>query len=722
MTQYVLGDDQPKENPWQHDRLGYAPFAKRIFKVIVSYPAPNGYVIGVHGQWGSGKSTILKFVKSYFEKHNEENPHDRVQFIEFQPWIVSGHQDLIVAFFKLLSEALGPNENRWVRAFRRFIRLSYGATDKLVDAAATVAVTIDPSAGAASGFAGILAKKSMNGYLRRFIEEKSLQQAYQELQESLRESGKRFVVTIDDIDRLEDDEVRSIMQMVKTVGRLPNVVYLLSYDRTIVSRILDNAVADGHPRFSEKITQQEIALPPPSRNALLSMLDAEISFLAEGIENNNRWFNLLRYGIHRWIKRPRDVLRLSNAVKWAWPALEGNFDGSDLLTMEGIRLFEPAAFAWVQTNRDFLFNQGEYIIGAEAKRNENVASLKGLMAAASVEPVMSLLAILFPHQGKWFEGGFASYQETYVDSQNRRGMASAAHYDSYFALQLSPDAIPASIVSQILSSADPAMVEALVRPYLDKRSTGGTEMITILIRELRYRLEEGNAPAPKLALLEGFFAIGEPVAAMPWPGGFEATPGAELSWLVSDILKKWGPDRADKRLLEAFDRCSVAFASEIYLYVGRAKGVLDKDGKGLEFIKNETFDTMGEILLQRTRIASGNGTLLTSLVLDGVVRAWKRLAGFEEPRKWISENLRRNGHLAAKVARTAMSESLSSDGRVFRMYPKADKELFDIQAMIDAARAFSDAPELSSDERAILDEVLRAGPLVLKGEYTDGLE
>lgn len=69
---------------------------------------PNGYVIGLHGEWGSGKSTALNFVKAFLEKHNQEAASDdeRIAVIEFRPWIVSGHQDLIAAFFKVMSESL----------------------------------------------------------------------------------------------------------------------------------------------------------------------------------------------------------------------------------------------------------------------------------------------------------------------------------------------------------------------------------------------------------------------------------------------------------------------------------------------------------------------------------------------------------------------------------------------------------------------------------------
>lgn len=724
MMPYVLGDDRPKDNPWQDDRLGYANFAKRIFNVVANNRAPNGYVIGLHGQWGSGKSTILNFVKAYLAKHNEEAPEHRVDLIEFQPWIVSGHQDLIVTYFKLLSEALGPKENRWVRSFRKAVRIGYGATDKLIDAAATVALTVDPT-GTAGGIAGSVAKKSIEGFVGRFLEDKSLQQAYDNLREQLKLSGRRFVVTIDDIDRLDDDEVRLIMQMVKTVGRLPNVVYLLAYDRSIVGKILDRSVAEGEPRFVEKIVQQEIALPPPGQNTLLTMLDGEISFLEAAIPENDRWGYLLRSGIHRWIRRPRDVLRLSNAVKWAWPALEGNFDGADLLTMEGIKLFEPILFSWIELNRNFLFNEGEYIMGADEKRKATVSALKSAIPAGSVEPNMSLLAMLFPDHSRWFEGAFAFHHEEHADAYNRRGMASKAHYDSYFSLQLSDDAIPKTTIAQILTGSDPAEIEGAIRPYLSGKASDGTERISLLMREIRYRLEEKEGHAVGVSLLDALLSVGEQVQAMPWATGmFSATPGAEYNWVLKDLLKKWGEGVADQNLLDVVNRCnSIASIANLFVLVGRSKKVFGKDGEGLEFITDEAFQAIGEILLERIRSASRDGTLAEVEVFSDVLRSWKRLSGAEEPRAWILANLGLDGARTARIARSIIGESYSSDtGHKFRMYRTVDREIFDIEAMINAARGHIEQSQVSANERAILDEILRAGPIVLSGESVDDLD
>jgi len=287
-AKYVLGDDLPKHNPWEEYRLGYAPVAKKVADLIVHLAAPNGYVIGLHGEWGSGKSTFVNFVVEYLKKYNAEHEDRQIVHIDFRPWIVSGHQDLVAAFFKLLSTKLGSKDGFWKRHWKRLLESSDGTADRLVDAAATVAITVDPSGGLISGLTSKIAKRSVNSAIDRFLKDSSLQEAYEDLKRQLVRRGKRFLVTIDDIDRLAAKDIRSTMQMVKSIGCLPNVVYLLAYDREIVWTALDQGIDRVGPRFAEKIVQQEMELPRPNRHALLSILDQELAFLFALSDNSLR--------------------------------------------------------------------------------------------------------------------------------------------------------------------------------------------------------------------------------------------------------------------------------------------------------------------------------------------------------------------------------------------------------------------------------------------------
>jgi len=70
-----------------------------------------------------------------------------------------------------------------------------------------------------------------------------------------------IVVLIDEVDRVEDDEIRSIAQLVRSVGDFPGVSYALAYDPKRVIQALGGAertdvLRDERGRaYLEKIVQ-----------------------------------------------------------------------------------------------------------------------------------------------------------------------------------------------------------------------------------------------------------------------------------------------------------------------------------------------------------------------------------------------------------------------------------------------------------------------------------
>ena len=284
----------------------------------------------------------------------------------------------------------------------------------------------------------------------RFLAEPSLQAAYEDLNAKLRKGVRRFLVTVDDLDRLQQEEIRSIIQMVKTIGRLPNVVYILAYDRAIVWNALDGTAIRAGPHFAEKIVQQELELPQPSKHSLLAIFDEELSFLPPPPEASLRWHYMLQDGVHRWVRYPRDVLRLANAVKFSWPALIGEIDPQDLLAMEGLRLFDATAFDWIRSSRDFLFGEGRFLMSSDEIREAAVKNLQEQLPPETREQVLHLLSVLFPSKSKLFERKYASSQEFNSEVVRRRGIGCEAGYDAYFALHPSPDAVPKAVIDGMM--------------------------------------------------------------------------------------------------------------------------------------------------------------------------------------------------------------------------------------------------------------------------------
>lgn len=717
----VLGDDLPKENPWVQDRLNYAPFASRIAKTIISLAAPNGYVIGIHGQWGAGKSTVINFILSYLKKHNVEHEEDQVIHIDFRPWIVSGHQDLITAFFKILSERLGPRESRWTRFCRRTFQFLHGTTDNLVDAAATVALTIDPT-GAASGFGANVAKKSVNALLGRFLEDPSLQAAYESLREQLERSGKRFLVTIDDIDRLEHDDVRAIMQMVKSIGQLPNVVYLLSYDRDIVGDALDNKVNRIGPKFAEKIVQQEIELPKPSRNALLAILDGEISFLTGDTPDTTRWHYLVRDGVTRWIRSPRDVVRLANAVKFSWPAMEGEIDPQDLLAMEGVRLFDHGAFSWIRDNRDFLFNEGRFVMSRDEVKIEVAEGLKARIPDICRSQVMRILTILFPQAGKWFEGKDQYGDESFIEVTRRRGIGSEAGYDTYFGLHPSSDAIPKAVVDELMSKLGNADdCESIVRSYLDRTNSRGELLVAKLLDELRVRFLHPSPAMPQQGLLDALFRVGEEVVSIDRDAGmFELSPRAQLTFLVRNMLEQWGKEAAGKHLIKVFTKTdSVMFLAEQFVDRGRELQIFKSHSSEPPVISREVFSELGEILLDKIKRSSIGRQLEDAAYYFNIVRAWSHVAGADEPRQWLNAGMLQSADFMAKASRGLVNYSLGTPLRRYTMRDDPPQDLFELDVLVEAGRRHLAGSGLTDDQRNIISAVVQGAEHLKQGKSSE---
>ena len=717
---FAFGDDAPKKSS-SDDRLNYAPFAQRIADAIVRLDAPNGYVIGLHGKWGSGKSTVLSFVIEYLTQHND----NRIVPIEFRPWIITGDHDLIAAFFKVLTETLAPTDKR--RWWRRdqVQSLNNEKALALVDAVTTLGLAVaDPTGTGLMSALATTAKKTVNRLTGQYLKIPSLQKAYEDLSNKLRDSGERYLVVIDDIDRLKDRDVRSIMQMVKSVGQLPNVIYLLAYDREIVWNAFGRDAIRAEPSFAEKIVQQELQLPVPSKNSLLTMLDNEIPFVREGTENSLRWEHIVQDGLRRWIESPRDVVRLSNALKFSWPALEGEIDPQDLLAIEGLRLFDFEVFEWLRDNRDYLFSTGRFQLSDEDLRPRTIGGLKQLVPEEIWTQIRPLVTQLFPQIARDLKDTLSVSGVDPDQVRKRRGIGSEAGYDTYFGLYPSPDAISlATVNGLVVAGENSEAVESCLRDYIQRKNSQGGPMIGEVLDELKVRFRGAQSARPQQALLDALFAVGEEVISLDYkPNWSSVPPRAQLDSLVREMLCRWGPGDAGQRLVEAFEMVdSPAFLADVYVSLGRDLGVFHSDSRDQCPITQQDFAEIGRILIRKIETAKKNDTLHHAPFYYSIARAWGYLSGPDEPKSWLMEGIVQNEEFMAKTCLGLVGTSLVASGnRRFEMMSNPDPEFYDIETLRAAGRAHQLSAYLTDEKRDLITAVTRGCEKLLSDQENRG--
>jgi predicted KAP-like P-loop ATPase len=175
------------------------------------------------------------------------------------------------------------------------------------------------------------------------LDNRSLETMIVDLSTHLMSIDCRLLIIVDDLDRLQPDELRQILTLVKTFGNLPNVTHLLAYDRDIVNSVLETtrSVASSDERLPilvEKIVQAEFDLPYPTQSGLDNLIEEKLSILGERpeIDVEDRML-LKRTVLQNYLRSPRDVLRLCNALSVIWPGVRGEIYIPDLISIELLR-------------------------------------------------------------------------------------------------------------------------------------------------------------------------------------------------------------------------------------------------------------------------------------------------------------------------------------------------------------------------------------------------
>mgnify|MGYP001573183458 FL=1 len=105
------GVDDPLIDP-ADDCLDRDNFAKRIFILIDNTPIDSHLRVGILGDWGSGKTTAMNFIKHYCQ----EKGHPVAMF---HPWQFHSREDAWKGFVASLDKGLATWRSLPIGNFRR---------------------------------------------------------------------------------------------------------------------------------------------------------------------------------------------------------------------------------------------------------------------------------------------------------------------------------------------------------------------------------------------------------------------------------------------------------------------------------------------------------------------------------------------------------------------------------------------------------------------------
>lgn len=472
MTKPGYFNDAPILTP-DDDRFGIDRFAQALAQSFKDIKSPIGATIAINGPWGSGKSSAVNLIRHHLQKDVEEG---KLELIDFRCWWFRGEEALTLAFLQELNASLRKSLGK--RAKELIPRLS----KTLLQAGPVVGPVMNLATG---GIWGALTSGSMDFAKRFFSETESIEKLFQRLSKALEEQGKRFLVLIDDIDRLTPNEALLIFRLVKSVGRLPNVMYLLVFDRELAEKAVTEMYPSEGPHFLEKIIQASFELPLPARDDLNTAALSQIEALCGSpIDRDQllRFMNIFYDAVSPYLNTPRDLTRLSNAVAVSWPAVAKEVDLSDYIALEIMRLFEPLLYNNIRTNKVRVCGvRSEY--GHQEDPKQEIEEFLKLVPEKRRDLARDALLRLFPRfQNVGYSGSSIERWEA------QRLVCTDKHFETYFRMGVGDETLPvAEIDDFIVHAGNVEYVKDAFRKALDSIRKNGKSKVPLLFDEVNIR-------------------------------------------------------------------------------------------------------------------------------------------------------------------------------------------------------------------------------------------
>lgn len=236
------------------DLLQYSSLAEDFANKIYDNKSANSMIWGVEGPWGIGKSSFLNLCEESLRK----NHPGEVTVVRFNALKYSGqYKDISIPLSDTLRETVYktlkcPELDILLVQYQRMIK------------------------GISFNVLGI----SMNFAPSPRNESK----VFTYISEILRNSNKKIIFAIDDLDRLNREEVYSLLYSIKEIFDIPFINYVLCYDLDNLSKEMGtDKTAQKNVEFLEKFVQTKISLFV-HKGDLLRVLDEDISALASNID------------------------------------------------------------------------------------------------------------------------------------------------------------------------------------------------------------------------------------------------------------------------------------------------------------------------------------------------------------------------------------------------------------------------------------------------------
>lgn len=238
------------ECPTATDKLDRKKYAELLVNKITETLSPEdlkySFTVLLSEGYGQGKTSFFNMIEDVCKAK-------KISCSIFKPWLSSGVNQMTINFFNSLSEQIGINDRRFRKVLKTYALL-----------------TTEP-----------LSKKISNVYLN-LRDNETIEELHNKIKKTLEKSKVPRIILIDDLDRLQDEELIALIKLIRNSADFPYIAYIVAADKKAISETLLSAGIKNPHHYLEKFFNFELLFPASDESKLITILKEHI----ENILNN----------------------------------------------------------------------------------------------------------------------------------------------------------------------------------------------------------------------------------------------------------------------------------------------------------------------------------------------------------------------------------------------------------------------------------------------------
>ena len=232
------------DSPAKEDGLNRGGQAKMLVKKVAATLSGDNletsFCVLLNERYGAGKTSFFHLVKDEAEKVN-------LPCIEFRPWLSDSPSAMMQDFLMLLESNLRSPDPDLAESVKSYARVISGIQIGLLEVA-----------------------------LNNDLKPQPISNRREQLAKAMAESKKPILVLIDDVDRLDSQELVELLKLIRNTADFPYLCYVLAADKESLSDNLKEAKIKDTDLYMRKFFNLELTFPPDD-NDLMGILDNKLT-------------------------------------------------------------------------------------------------------------------------------------------------------------------------------------------------------------------------------------------------------------------------------------------------------------------------------------------------------------------------------------------------------------------------------------------------------------